>query len=54
MKSKPTTGRYHSTLANPGEFYQQFNGVLLESGTAIEEVRSETRSLAQIFERMTS
>lgn len=42
------------TLANPGEFYQQFNGVLLESGTAIEEVRSETRSLAQIFERMTS
>lgn len=42
------------TLANPDEFYQQFNGVLLESGTAIEEVRSETRSLAQIFDRMTS
>ncbi len=42
------------TLANPAEFYEQFNDVLLKSGTAIEEVRSETRSLAQIFERMTS
>lgn len=41
-------------LLNPTEFYQQLNEVLLESGTAIEEVRSETRSLAQIFERMTS
>lgn len=42
------------TLANPTEFYEQFNEVLLQSGTAIEEVRSETRSLAQIFEHMTS
>ncbi|MEZ5278773.1 MAG: ABC transporter ATP-binding protein [Opitutaceae bacterium] len=40
-------------LERPAEFYDQLNDALLESGTAIREVRSETRSLHQIFERMT-
>lgn len=40
-------------LARPEAFYREVNEVLLESGTAIRELRSETRSLHQIFERMT-
>ena len=40
-------------LERPAEFYDQLNDALLESGTHIREVRSETRSLHQIFERMT-
>ena len=42
------------TLLDPPDFYRRWNQVVLASGVAVREMRSETRSLRQIFERMTT
>lgn len=42
------------TLLDPPDFYRRWTQVVLESQVAVFEIRSETRSLNQIFERMTT
>ena len=42
------------TLQDPPDFYRRWTEVVIESKVAVFEVRSETRSLNQIFERMTT
>ncbi|MCB1127190.1 MAG: hypothetical protein KDM81_11875, partial [Verrucomicrobiae bacterium] len=41
-------------VQDPPAFYDRWLGLLLESGTTIHEIRSESRSLRQIFERVTA
>ena len=41
------------TLLDPPDFYDRWTQVVLESQVEVFEIRSETRSLNQIFERMT-
>jgi ABC-2 type transport system ATP-binding protein len=42
------------TLLDPPDFYGRWTQVVLESQVEVFEIRSETRSLNQIFERMTT
>ena len=40
-------------VREPAAFYDQWAGLLLKSGVAVYEVRSQSRSLKQIFEKVT-
>jgi ABC-2 type transport system ATP-binding protein len=48
------SGQLQIRVREPQSFYAAWPGELLRSGVAVHEIRSESRSLRQIFEHMTS
>jgi ABC-2 type transport system ATP-binding protein len=54
MDLRPEEGILQIRVRDPRAFYDTWAEQLLQSGVAIHEVRSESRSLSQIFERITS
>jgi ABC-2 type transport system ATP-binding protein len=50
----PAEGVLHIQVKNPELFYAQWLGLLLGSGVVVYEIRSESRSLRQIFEKVTA
>jgi ABC-2 type transport system ATP-binding protein len=50
----PGEGVLRFRVENPPAFYDRWLDLLLECGTTIHEIRSESRSLRQIFERVTT
>jgi hypothetical protein len=46
-------GTLNIRVREPAMFYDQWAGLLLNSGVAVYEVRSQSRSLKQIFEKVT-
>jgi ABC-2 type transport system ATP-binding protein len=51
---QPATGQLQIRVRDPKSFYAAWPDQLLRSGVAVQEIRSESRSLRQIFEHMTS
>jgi len=51
---QPATGQLQIRVRDPQSFYAAWPEQLLRSGVAVHEIRSESRSLRQIFEHMTS
>ncbi len=51
---QPEKGQLQIRIRDPLSFYATWPHHLLQSGVAVYEIRSESRSLRQIFERMTA
>jgi ABC-2 type transport system ATP-binding protein len=49
-----TEGLLNIRVKEPDKFYEKWNGLLLGSGVTVFEIRSQNRSLKQIFERVTT
>jgi ABC-2 type transport system ATP-binding protein len=47
-------GTLNLRVREPATFYEQWSGLLLSSGVTIYEIRGQSRSLRQIFERVTA
>ena len=50
----PHENRLNLRVKDASEFYNRWTALLLDSGVAIHEIRSQSRSLKQIFEKMTN
>lgn len=50
----PATSTLHLRVRDPARFYPRWVELLLSSGVVVEAIRSESRSLQQIFERVTA
>lgn len=51
---EPDNGVLHIRISDPPTFYEHWTQWLTESGVTVMEIRSRTRSLRQIFERVTA
>lgn len=47
-------GLLHIRVKDPSAFYERWTRLLLESGVTVQSIRSESRSLQNIFERVTT
>ncbi|HXJ56090.1 MAG TPA: ABC transporter ATP-binding protein [Verrucomicrobiae bacterium] len=47
-------GRLALRISDPATFYERWAGLLLSSGVTVYEIRSQSRSLKHIFEKVTS
>ncbi len=51
---EPAAGLLHIRVKDSGTFYKRWTGLLLESGVTVHAIHSDSRSLQNIFEKVTS
>lgn len=51
---EPGNGLLHIRVKDAADFYARWTGLLLESGVAVQAIRSQSRSLKNIFDKVTT